>query len=259
MKMCSMDSLLAKIDLAGTTKELEAIAEKYYICDVSDFSKITVNGVKKTLKILVKVLYQFPKLRSRFCYVGTHSTYAADIQSLINGDTEIMKDFGLHYICDSKIARDLGGLIYAMARDTLNSPETYVATAVNACGFFDAILLDQNDYEGFAYMSLIRDIKYNEQTGFHPKGCDSPESIIYHEIGHMMDDLCGLSAGDRNFAMLYNSLSYSQIRECLSQYATTSPQEFIAEAFAEYMCSPYPRQLARDVYNLIIYKYQMLK
>ena len=128
MKMCSMDSLLAKIDLAGTTKELEAIAEKYYICDVSDFSKITVNGVKKTLKILVKMLYQFPKLRSRFCYVGTHSTYAADIQSLINGDTEIMKDFGLHYICDSKIARDLGGLIYAMARDTLNNPESYVAT-----------------------------------------------------------------------------------------------------------------------------------
>ena len=252
------DKLINQINAASSTSELEALMEKRSICDVSNFEDINLDGLKMVLKVVVRSLYKFPKLRSRLCYIGTHKAYANDIRLLMSGDVSIMKDFGLHYLCDRDITRDLGGLVYRMAEDSLRDSASYVATAINACGFFDALLLDHNDYNSDVYKALMRDVKYNAISGFHPQNCTGPDSIIYHEVGHLIDDLCGITSSIE-FAMLYRSLSYNDILTGLSEYATTSPQEFVAEAFAEYMCSPTPRKISVDVYNLIQSKYKALK
>ena len=252
------EKIINQINAAKSTDELETLMEKRSICDVSNFSDINLDGLKMALKVIVRSLYRFPKLRSRLCYIGTHKAYANDIRLLMSGDVSIMKDFGLHYLCDGDITRDLGGLVYRMAEDTLRDSASYVATAINACGFFDAILLDHNDYNSDVYKTLMKEVKYNSISGFHPQGCTGPDSIIYHEIGHLIDDLCGITSSIE-FAMLYRRLSHNDILTGLSEYAATSPQEFVAEAFAEYMCSPTPRRISVDIYSLIQSKYKALK
>lgn len=258
MVLTREEKLINQINAATSAKELEELMEKRSVCDVSNFSGISLDGLKMALKVIVRALYRFPKLRSRMCYVGTHKAYANDIGLLMSGNLDIMKDFGLHYLCDPDISRKLGGLVYKMAKDSLENPESYVATAINACGFFDALLLDHNDYNSTDYIELMRAVKYNEQTGFHPKSCTGPDSIIYHELGHLLDDLCSVSAS-MEFAIYCKNLTYNDIATGLSEYATTSSQELIAEAFAEYMCSPTPRKISVDIYNLITRRYKKLK
>lgn len=258
IKKCSFESMINKIDMAKASSELEEVAEKNFICDVSDFSDLNVAAAKKALKIVVKCLYQFPKLRSRLCYIGSHLTYAKHITSLVNGDSTTLKDFNLHYICSEKSAKDLGKVVYGMVSEYIEHPEIFIAAAMQTCGFFDAIILDKNDYVGFSLMKLSQNMKRDVETGFHPKGCENLDSVIYHEIGHTIDNICDF-VSSKEFLTYYKNLTKTDIQNGLSEYATTSAQEFIAEAFAEYMCSNNPRKIATDVYNLLVKKYDTIK
>ena len=98
-------------------------------------------------------------------------------------------------------------------------------------------------------------IRRDSINGFHPKGCTGPESIIYHEVGHLMDYFCKVSSSDA-FPLYFGHFSEQDIRSELSEYATKNPAEMIAEGFAEYMCSPSPRPLACLIGRIIDDKYR---
>ena len=81
---------------------------------------------------------------------------------------------------------------------------------------------------------------------------------MYHELGHLLDDMCGLSE-NAEFKTYYESLTVGDIKYGLSEYACTSPKEFIAEAFAECMCNLMPRRIAMQVGKLMDTAYLKLK
>lgn len=151
------------------------------------------------------------------------------------GDKEVLNAFNLQYICSEENAKRLGTLIHGILTHIIGRHESYVATAMCAYGLFDAILLDKSDYEGYAYLDFVKKLRINEAEGFHPKGCSSSESVIYHEIGHLLDDMCGLSE-DKDFKEYFGSLTAGDIKYGLSGYACTSVKEFIAEAFICCFC-----------------------
>lgn len=126
----------------------------------------------------------------------------------------------------------------------------YVATALYAFGLLDAVLLDRHDYNSNAYLDLLVDVQYAEKVGFHPKKCNTPESLIFHELGHLLDNMCGLSENSE-FKAYYRTLTNSAIKDGLSEYALTSMDEVIAEAFAEYMCNPTPRPIALKIGQML--------
>ncbi len=255
---CKKEKLLTDIDNAGSYIELEAIAQKYYLCDACGFGDINLYGVKRILKVVIEILYKYPRLRSKLCFIGTPSGMEKLLVRLENGDKDALNSFNLQYICTSENAKNLGGLIRKMLTALINGHEEYIATAMSAFGLFDAVLLDNNDYDGYAYLQLISNLRRSEAVGFHPKECHTPESVVYHELGHLLDNMCGFRK-DPEFKSFYASLDQSDIKSGLSKYALESPAEFIAEAFAEFMCNPAPRPIALKVVELLDEAYKKLK
>ncbi len=247
---CKKEKILREIEDAGNGETLEDIANNYYLCDACSFEGINLYGIKRILKVVVESLYKYPKLRSKLCYIGTHHELEKLLVKMEQGDKEVLNAFNLQYICTEENAKKLGSLIHGILTQLINNHECYVATAMCAFGLFDAILLDKNDFDGYAYLEFIKQLRANESEGFHPKGCHTSESVVYHELGHLLDDMCGLSES-AEFKTYYESLTAGDIKYGLSEYASTSPKEFIAEAFAECMCNPKPRPIARKVGELL--------
>ena len=67
--------------------------------------------------------------------------------------------------------------------------------------------------------------------GYKAKHCRYFDSIIWHEIGHILDSILHISQKEEFKKLLINV----NIKEEISLYATTSYQEILAEAFAEYI------------------------
>lgn len=257
LMLCKEDRMHEQIDAAANCQQLENLVRRYSICDVCDFSDINLYGVKRALKVLVKALYRYPKLRSKLCYIGSPNGYLSQMDNLAWGDHSVLKDFGLQYICQTDIAIKLGRMMKVVARGAMSKSDDYVAMAVNAFGLFDAVLLDQNDYEGYAYIKLASNLRHSVASGFSPEGCHNPESIVYHELGHMLDYLCKISES-RELISYVSTLSSHDVEKGLSRYATTSTQELIAEAFSEYMCNDTPRSIARKIGSIIEREYAKL-
>ena len=254
MVRCRKEKIFAEIDDAPNCDALELLARRYGLCDACEFSDINLYGVKRILKVVVDVLYKYPRLRSRFCYIGSHAGFKEKVERLRSGDAAMLREFNLHYICDRETAIALGSLAYNVMDTVMAEHDSYIAMAVSMFGFFDAVLLDHNDYEGYAYIKMISNLRYSERTGFHPQACHTPESVVYHEVGHMLDYLCSLS-DNADLKTYVSRFTKKEIHEGVSEYATSSTAELIAEAFAEYMCNPTPRKIANYIGGLIDSEY----
>lgn len=90
------------------------------------------------------------------------------------------------------------------------------------------------------------------QQNFSPKGTDHT-SIVTHELGHVMDNMLNLRVDDRIKELYRNNDAAAEV----SKYAATHIKEFIAECFAEYMHSPEPRPVAKEVGKIIDEKYKL--
>ncbi|MBD5092476.1 MAG: hypothetical protein HDT36_03745 [Clostridiales bacterium] len=247
---CKKERILQDIDDAANYMELEAIARKYYLCDACAFNDINLYGVKRMLKVIVDVLYKYPKLRSRLCFIGTHHEMEKLIVQMEQGNVDALNKFNLQYICTKENAEKLGGMVHKMLTDVIANHKQYIAMAICAFGLFDAVLLDKNDYNGYAYLKCISQLRQSEAIGFHPKECYTPESVVYHELGHLLDEMCNFSEM-KSFKEYHESKSAKEIKKGLSTYALESRREFVAEAFAEFMCNPAPRKIANETCEML--------
>ncbi len=255
---CGQDKILSEIENADSYVQLEAVAKKYYICDACRFADVNLDGVKTILRAVVGTLYKYPRLRSRLCFIGTFHGLQELLERLMrDGDTEVLKAFDLRFICSKQDAVKLGTMISHilakeidhMTKEEEDGDATLLATAYSIFVFY-FLLFDRNDYCGKAYGEFLLNIAQNEACGYHPKGCNTADSVVYHELGHFLSNLCRLEE-DSEFKGFYSGLTTKQIEQGLSRYATTSPSEFLAEAFAEYMCNPSPRPIAAKIGKLI--------
>lgn len=252
------ERLISYIDDASDFTQLEQVAKKYGVADICDFSDINLYGVKRMLKVVVYMLYKYPRLRTRLCFIGTLSGYKRVVQRLDRGDSSVLKEFGLEYICSEKTARDFGAQLSSMLQPMLDDETNNIAMAINAFGFFDAILFDEKDYDGYAYIKMASLLRENERNGFHPRGCHGAESVVCHEIGHMLDNLTGVGTCSE-FKNFIHGYTKDEITAQLSEYAATSDEETVAEAFAEYVCSSEPRFIAAKIGEMIDKAYKSLK
>lgn len=106
--------------------------------------------------------------------------------------------------------------------------------------------------------SLARDV----EIGWHPKGCDTIKSVVIHELGHSLDGYLAvkqnaMGATGKNGKFVSNKLrpkvakasgvKVGDMGKEVSRYATKDVQEWFAESFAEFMCSPSPRKVAVEL------------
>ena len=95
-------------------------------------------------------------------------------------------------------------------------------------------------------------LKKNVLSKFHPEGCDTLQSIIDHEIGHLLDNTYGI-VKSKEFIQIIGGLRQSDIANGLSAYAASDPiNEIISEAWSEYKNNPSPRPISKAIGDLIM-------
>ncbi len=249
---CSPERLYAAIDGANSDEELGAAIVKYGLCDTFDISDCDEELIKKGLCAVARSLYKFPKLRGRLCYIGSSAGYVKKLNALASGG-DGLRQWGLQHILSRADGARAARLVADIVGGTLGRSD-YLAAQVKAFGFFDGIIFDESEVGG-RRDEFLRKLNANEKNGFHPRSCNTVESVVYHEIGHILDELCGLSRNEA-FLRYRSSLSDGVAADGLSKYALCSNEEFIAEAVSEYL-SGAPREISQKTVALlqVAYKY----
>jgi len=246
---CRQEKILDEIAGCVQSGDVEKVVVRYDLCDLANMKGLNVATSRMLANIVVGLLYRYPRLRSRICYLGSKSGYHEVIDRLFVGDAATMENFRIQYIFTQSDVKQAA----AEAKAAIGSfkPEGdpyFVAQAVSIMGILDAVMLDDADFKGLGYPKLIKTLKYNKEIGFLASA--DIEGVVYHEFGHMLDYMCNIYEHPL-FTRYYNSLSPTEIKAGLSEYATTNVREFIAEAFSESSVSRSPRKIAADVGRII--------
>ena len=250
-KLCSEEKLHSLIGSAICESELSAIIKKYGLSDVCDFSGLHISVAKCLVDCVVTMLYRYPKLRSRLCFIGSKKGYVNTVSKLIDGESALLKSLGLQYILSKDTAKQIGQAIVGMFDESTETAEhNTLAQAVSLMGILDGILLDESDFGQRDIRQIKMLLECSVLASHSPKGCASVESVIYHELGHLLDFLCGGSEDER-LRSEYYSTPREIIANNLSDYAATSIEEYVAEGFSEYMSSDSPRATATHIKEII--------
>lgn len=232
--------------------EAEKLALKYDLCDCCSFEEMNIDTVRIMIEAIIRTSCRFPKIRSRMCYLGSNAGYLRAMQRLCLIDRQTVKQFGIEGICSDRDIRNLSVAVIQMidGTDYSDDKSNVLAQRFTVFGLLDAVVFDENDFRGFGYVKLLRGLADSVKTGYHPMGCEEPISVVYHELGHLLDDLYNVSES-KDFQTLYFGMTKDFIRKNVSEYASVNMKEFFAECFAEYMCNPRPRETAMKTMRLL--------
>ena len=102
------------------------------------------------------------------------------------------------------------------------------------------------------------ELKKHVESKWHPQGCDTKKSILDHEFSHSIWWHLGLNKDKpygtsplQDYIRRQMHFGKEYVKNNLSQYAATNPNEFFAEAYSEYLNNPKPREIARKVGELL--------
>lgn len=140
----------------------------------------------------------------------------------------------------SKSVGKVGSNVLAFASDT-------TITGIEEIKRFSGIFVN-NKYADYALMT--KEAEKSVKAKFHPVGTNSVKATFDHEVGHQLDYALGLNKHP-DIVKLYRSMSKTEIKENLSDYANTNIKEFIAEAYSEYLNNPQPRDIAKQIGEII--------
>lgn len=230
-RLCPETKLHSLIGSAICESELVSIIKKYGLSDVCDFSGLHISVSKRLTDCVVTALYLYPKLRSRICFIGSKRGYDNALKKLIAYEPQFLKALGVQYVLSETAAKQIGqaaGKVLDEARE--KGEQNTIAQAISVCGILDGIILDDTDFGKKDIRQIKIELERSVLAAHSPKGCASIESVINHEIGHLLDYLCGVY-GDEQLRSEYNSMSAETVKKELSDYATSSINEYIAEGF----------------------------
>ena len=241
---------------AKTIKEANAFAMDILGIPHADYKGTTVEIANEWNRGLHDNFKRFPELRENFDFVGTcqnrnkHAKkelypYVMEKFKRINpGYTEEQLDKVVKQYIAKKYAPPISSHTYAQSCKT---------------GKIKGVTISSR-WQGEKFLNSIKeDVVFK----FHPQGCDTIRSILDHEIGHQIDDMLDLW-DNVEIARLYKSMTPGEMTNKLSRYAwdnsnRMTEREFVAEAWAEYVNNPEPREVARKVGEIIEEEYRKFK
>lgn len=238
--------VLKAVTEAASSARLDGIAVEYGLCDVSRLEKISVHGAKRILKCLIAVYGEFPRLRAYVTYLGGVREYRDIIARAAMGDGEVKSKLGLDGILNRAEYMQLAAYCLEEVNALVKRREEYFAAALSSGGFFGGIVFDAEKYNPDNYFKSCEAHMIEESQGFNPQGCRNLNSVFYHEAGHLLDYMCGVTESE-GFKRLISGYSAESIGRLLSSYAASCPEETVAEAVSEYFCNPKPRAFCLSV------------
>ena len=206
--------------MLNTTTNLENYARNVLGIPYVDFKEIDPRTIKMMLKVLKEAYNRYPLLAKAIILMGRKEylnnylnlTYCADYN---NWGNWLRKTYRLN---------DLP--------DMIRNPE--YASFVTAHLYCEP---NQNKFLGVGILPLLEKCNYDEYQQLvlndqaTIKHREYIEANFWHEVGHMLDFLMGISSSSE-----FNEIIKNQdIQNKISLYATLNVKETLAEAFAEYI------------------------
>ncbi len=255
-----MQQVIEEIE-AKTIKEANELAVKLGVAHNADFKGLDLSAANELIKGIVENKKIFPELPT-FDFVGScqnHNSFLRDVKAkkIFEKNADFLRKKNPNFSDEeilSAVKRQIK--IAKVSFNTLAFAKTNEGAkgiSLNNAHFSTKEirdLLDENNY--FGLVNTVR-LKY------HPEGCATIKATIDHEIGHQIDNLLNVRT-DMHILKLYNT-NKSQMKENLSEYAGTMVEEFIAEAWSEYLNNENCRPLAKEVAERVkeIYKEKFKK
>lgn len=131
--------------------------------------------------------------------------------------------------------------------ENMVKPDLSTAHAYYNSGTGIAVNFDKQDFDKFLKMRMA-----NVANGYHPIGCESFESMIDHEFGHLLDTTYSIRSGNTEFVKLLSVIDMDDIKNTLAEYATINQDELIAEAWTSYVNNPGHGEIADKIGNMIV-------
>lgn len=229
-----------------------------------DFDGLNIN-------IANEYLVTAAKIKDRFGFVPTRLSSGKGMRNMINKKVfdQLMEESADFRDYVSKFG------IKAMQKDVARINRKILKKMYNDGGianhrvFREFLRLEVNgkvfkismrEFDGIMHSMKYKDVKrlqeaiaYYRSRGFFTQGGNGVDYIAMHEFGHALDHAVGFAKSKvfKDLLAKYRAKGDDWIAKNLSTYALddikTDTAELIAEAFAEYMTSPNPRLIAREV------------
>ncbi len=241
------ENLRSKLKGLADADEISDFALENDLCDYCDFGGLHAEAARCLVSVVLECCLKYPLLRAKTCFIGSVDAFCERMKEAAEGNGEVIVQFGLEKIIDdTSELKKIGEAAYVSMCAQKKKKDDYLAFASNHSGFFDAVVLDPQDFGSNAFSEQEELLKYNVEIGFHPEGCGSIEYVIYHEMGHLLDYILDVSNSDE-FENMKKDYKPADITCELCRYAAYNSQEMLAEAFAEYFCNKKPRPLAKRI------------
>lgn len=230
-----------------TLQEAAEIARQLNLSDNIDYGAMSLESANALNRILFEALTEYPALRSQMKFIGS-----AQARNRHWVETQVRRAI------DQRQKRGI-----SVSTMDISDIRKYYRSQMERIhpGTF-AQAWDDPDAGGIAiHETRTHDLRTMEQQydndvkdGYFSPGRRGLQGIVDHEIGHIIDDVLGItSAGaiaDAEFQKLLSSTTTMDIQRGLSIYAGTKTAEIFSEAWVEYRGGN-PRPIARKIGELM--------
>lgn len=258
---------------AKTVKEAEEYALKNLGVNFAEYKGVPLDVVNDMNRSLYETREKFPTLKMNG--IGSAQAINVKIKGYIREQViqsrqykEYVERWGERY--GERLIKSYTNLIRPVSSNTLAHSTNYtVRRALGSVGVdldltqFNGVYV--NKVAGLSKASLDDIVIRNVQSGWFAKGGKDFGYIMTHEFGHEIDKLLSLKENPK-FRAIYereHAKGLDAVSERLSRYGATAgklpahrPDEMIAEAWAEYLHSENPRELSREIGELIESEYK---
>ena len=208
-----------------------------------NFDDLDYYKAKLIVFSFIRVLNRYPALSKTICAIGNVKT----ICNQFNLSSHSNKDEDTHFF-------------------EVYKEENFSDVFSTVCSGYEWLCFKKYYYIAISYGKFILDNDINSLQNnfkawsthnFSPKHCNNIQSMIYHEMGHVLTFILNLRDDKKLKAIIDKYTIYKEyIPLMLSTYATTDEEELIADAFAEYMMCSKSNRLVNAIGTYIDNKYK---
>ena len=247
----AVEAIAKKARVATTNEELAVLCKQLNVADEIFLGRVDLWLARSALSTVYRTLKKYSALREDINYFGTLNGFIQSKEGLFKR---------LYPSAPCMIAERVKKMGDEMARNCLTS---FRGDGLAQAFFFgvgpwrlSGIIING---KSMSQQDILHNLKFGEQVGHSPKGCDSIKSVVEHEIGHMLDFKLGI-VDCAEFKRIMSAYDTSYVYNNLSHYAASDnavfEPEVVAEAYSEYCNNPSPRVIALKVGTLIDKKYK---
>ncbi|MGL5681677.1 MAG: hypothetical protein ACRDDZ_01315 [Marinifilaceae bacterium] len=237
---------------AKSIKEANEYAYKNNLASNIDYKGLKLECANEWNKSIYEHLQIFPQLRDNLDFIGSiqnKNRYVIQrhIIESINRNDQIWQ-YCLR-ISNNDIEKAKKLLESRLKKTLVKKVNSNVYAVSTSRKFGSGVSVNSrfgNDIELFR-----KHLNHDVAEKYSPIGCNTIKSVIDHELGHEIDKLFSLSKKDY-IVNLFKQYNRTEIKDQLSEYASTNINEFIAEAWSEYLNNPSPRSIAKLIGDYIL-------